>query len=319
MTADRPKIGLALSGGSGRAIAHIGVLEVFEEQGIPIDFLTACSSGALIAASFACGTIGDLKRDWLKLNRRFLIELLSLEKEGGGIFNIDKFTNWFQRYTLGKKFEDVKPALGFVCVDIRTGEPIVLNLGDIVRASQASCTVPGLFEPVPWGNRLLVDGGLWSIVPTSQAKQMGADIVIGVDIASTRYAFSRKLHQLRKGYRLVRDSLPLRIYGKISGLLDRWFTKSLDFIYYNQSDILEESGSGRPGALAVFGKALDISLAQWDSQAEVLTDCDYLISPDIKHLGKADFEHSARMLEEGRRVTLAAIPEIKRLIHDHVK
>ena len=69
----RPKIGLALSGGSGRAIAHIGVLEVLREYNIPIDVITACSSGTMVAGSFACGTLEELKQDWLKWNKGFIL------------------------------------------------------------------------------------------------------------------------------------------------------------------------------------------------------------------------------------------------------
>ena len=314
--ASRPKIGLALSGGSGRAIAHIGVLEVLCENKIPIDIITSASSGCLIAASFSCGTMDKLKSDWLHLNKRFLMTLFEINKDGGGALSTERAANWFRQYTISKNLEDVKPSLGFVCADIMTGHPVTLSLGDVTRAVQASCSVPGLFEPVQWGNKFLVDGGLFSIIPTTQAKEMGADIVIGVDIASTRYMFTRKLHQLRKGYKFIKNSFPARIYTKLHEWVDSFFTKSIDFIYYNQSDILEESDFARPGMFAILGKALDISVAQREKKHDILSDCDSLISPDVKTLGKVDLESSAKMLEEGRRATLVAIPEIRRLIQD---
>ncbi|TSA45782.1 hypothetical protein D4R52_01855 [bacterium] len=318
MATNRPKIGLALSGGAGRAIAHIGVLEVLKENGIPVDYLTAASSGTLIAASYACGTMEQLKEDWLHFNKKFLYGLMDLNVEGGGsVISTTRGADWFRRYTMSKNLEDVRPTLGFVCADIMTGEPVTLALGEIIRAVQASCAVPGLFEPVPWGNKLLVDGGLLSIIPTVQAKEIGADIVIGVDIASTRYIFSRQLHGIRKGYRLLKESLLARVYAKLHGLVDSLFTKSIDFIYYNQSDILEENNFSRPGMFAILGKALDISAAQQEAQAGVLRDCDCLISPDVKHLGRVDLDGSAGMLQEGRRAALAALPEIRRVIHDY--
>lgn len=314
---NRPKIGLALSGASGRAITHIGVLEALQEHGISIDVVTAVSSGTLIAASSACGTVERLKADWLRLNRRFLLEHLAIDKSGRGVFSLEKFAEWFAQYTLGKRFEEVRPVLGFVCVDILRSEPVTLSLGDLVHAAQASCAVPGLFEPVQWGNKLLVDGGLFSIIPTSQAKEMGAEIVIGVDIASTRYMFSQKYLRVWKGYNFLRRTWPVRIYAKIHEFIDRAFTKSVDFIYYNQSDLLEESGMRDPGMFAILGKALDISIRQHEDRQDFIRDCDYLISPDVKQRGKIDLASAAAMLAEGRRAAEAAIPDIKRLIRDY--
>lgn len=317
MKNDRPKIGLALSGASGRAIAHIGVLEVLEKNQIPIDFLTACSSGAIIAASYACKTMPQLKSDWLNLNRQFIIKMLSLDTSGEGAIKLDKFGEWLRRYTLDNKIEEVKPALGLVCADILTGEPVILSLGDMVKAVQASCTMPGLFPPVEWGRRLLVDGGLYSIVPTTQAKLMGAEIVIGVDIASSRYAFPRNFHRLWRSYKVVRNSLPARIYARVHNWVEALFTKSIDFIYYNQSDILEESKTIKPDMFAVLAKALDISERQSEEKAEAIEDCDVLISPNVKHLGKMDFENAQMTLDEGRRAATAAIPEIKKVIRNY--
>lgn len=316
---NRPTIGLALSGASGRAITHIGLLEVLREHNIPIDYITACSSGTLVAASYACGTMEQLKTDWLKFNKKFILSLMKVDTSGTGIFKTEKFTEWGIRYTLNKKFEDVTPRLGFVCADILTGEQILLTLGDILKAEQASCAVPGLFEPVQWGTRLLVDGGLFSIVPTTQAKEMGADIVIGVDISSTRYMFTTKYLRMRKGYNFLRKSMPVRIYLRLHELIDRLLTKSVDFIFYNQSDILDESNYPQPSLFSIIGKALDISVAQNEKKHGKLADYDYLICPNVKHLGKADFQSAHEMLEEGRRAALEAIPAIKKLIENFRK
>ena len=313
---DRPKIGLALSGGSGRAIAHIGVLEVLREHNIPIDYITACSSGAIIAASYACGTTDALKQDWLGLDKKFLFNLFPINTSGKGIFSMDKVIEFASKYIQGKKFEEVRPHLGIVCVDVLTAEPIVLAMGDIEKATAASCAVPALFPPVAWGNRLLVDGGLFSIVPTSQARDMGADIVIGVDIAATRYAFSQKFHRLRWGYNILRKSFPVRAYLALHNLFDRAFSRSMNFIFYNQSDFLEEEGLHEPGLFGILGRAIDIATERKRDENNQILDCDYLISPRVKHLGKIDFQTGHTMLEEGRRAAAEAIPEIERVINN---
>lgn len=311
---ERPKIGIALSGASGRAVTHIGVLEVLREYDVPIDYITACSSGTIVAASYACGTMDKLKEDWMKLNKKFLLSMIGIDKTGSGILSFDKFAEWGSKYLLNKNFEGVQPRLGFVCADIITGERVLLSLGDLLKALRASCAVPGLFEPVQWGNKLLVDGGLFSIVPTTEAREMGADIVIGVDIASSRYVFNQKLMTMRKGYNFLRKSWPVQMYVKIHDLVDRAFSRSINFIYHNQSDLLEESGFIQPGMFSIFGKALDISVEQSGKTNDPLTDCDYLISPNVKHHGKTDFDSAKNMLIEGRRAAMEAIPAIQKLI-----
>lgn len=314
---ERPKIGLALSGGAGRAVTHIGVLEALREHNIPVDYLAACSSGTIIAGSYACGTMEVLKSDWLKFDRKFVMNLFKISTSGRELFNPEEMIEFIKKYLLEKHFEEVNPRLGFTTVDVLTGESITLAMGDIAKAAIASSAVPALFPPVPWGNRLLVDGGLFSIVPTTQVKQMGADLVIGVDIAATRYAFSQKFYRLRMGYNFVRNSLPVRAYIAIHEGIDRLFNKSMNFIFYNQSDFFQEETIDQPGFLGILGRAVDISSERKRLENNVIADCDYLISPLVKHLGKFDFETTSQMIEEGRRATEAAIPDIKKLIEDY--
>lgn len=313
---DRPKIGLALSGGSVRSVAHIGVLEVFREQGIPIDYLTACSSGAIVAVGFACGTMEQLKEDWLKSDRKFLLNVFRLNTAGQGLFNMENALAITRKYSQGKHFEDVSPRMGFIAVDILTGEPVILAMGDLVKAAVASCSVPALFPPVSWGNKLLVDGGLFSIVPTTQAKAMGADLVIGVDIATTRYAFSKKFDTFRRGYNFIRDTLPVQAYLALHGALDRVFSKSLSYVFSNEDDGLEPRPLARPGIFEILGRAIDIANERRRLEKNIIPDCDYLISPNVKHLGTIEFKTTKEIIEEGRRAATAAIPDIKKLIAD---
>jgi len=189
----RPKIGIALSGASGRTIAHIGVLEVFKENNIPVDFMVGCSSGALVAATFASNTMHDLKDELFDMTRQKFLSLLSAKDARGGIFHLNKAAAWFETYLNGLTFENAYPKLGFVAADINTGELINLTSGDMVKAINASVAVPGLFEPTIIDNRVLVDGGLVNIVPTKAVKDMGADIVIGINIAATKFIYEKRL------------------------------------------------------------------------------------------------------------------------------
>ena len=312
---ERPKIGLALSGASGRAIAHIGVLEVFQEYNIPIDYIAACSSGTIVAASLACGTMEELKKEILHLNTRSLLQLLSLEKDGSGVFNLEKAEAVFRKFTLNKRFEDVRPLLSFVACDIESGEPVSLSLGDLARSIKISCSVPALFSAVRWGNRVLVDGGVFSLVPVEQARKMGADIVIGVDIAASPYAFKKRYIHVWRGYNFFKKTPLFRLGKWIFSLFGRAYESSIDLIYYHQSDFIdEELAEKHPDLFTVLGRAMQISSERHEKGD--LPTCDFVLTPNVKHLGKIKFQKSKKMYYEGRRAALEAIPEIEKLIKD---
>ncbi|HTL39318.1 MAG TPA: patatin-like phospholipase family protein [Methylomirabilota bacterium] len=312
----RPKIGLALSGASGRAIAHIAVLEVLRENNIPIDVLVGCSSGALIAASYAAGTL-DVLKTWLyNLTVRKMLRFWSTRNAQGAIFhlNSEKAEQQLNELTKGLNFEDIKPLrLGFVAADLHTGELVTMNIGSINQAFKASVAVPGLLEPVVWGRKLLVDGGLVNIVPTLPTKEMGADIVIGVNLAATKFIYEKRM-PIWRGYRFLTRLTGLQfIREKILPKLSPRLLFRID----SQSDLLEEEDIKIPGVMSVLSMALDHSFAieeQWD---ESQIACDLMLEPKVKHYGKTEFNSLEQIYLEGRRCAQAAIPEILELINNY--
>lgn len=176
----RPRIGLALGGGSARGFTHFGVLSVLEEAGIPVAVVAGTSAGSLMGAFYSAGMplplIDELAQQmsW----RRAIRLVLSTN----GFISLEPMAVWM-RETLGElHFEDL--AIPFACVatDVHTGQTVVLNSGPLAPAVQASCSVPGIITPVLLHGRLLGDGGITNNVPVSVARQLGADYVIGVDI-----------------------------------------------------------------------------------------------------------------------------------------
>lgn len=309
----KPKIGIALSGASGRAIAHIGVLEVLKEYNIPIDYMVGCSSGALIASSFATGTMDQLKDFFHNVSLRKLLKYWSTKNAKGGIFHLNNevMENELNKYTHNLNFEDIPNLrLGFSATDLNTGELVTLSTGSLNKAFKASVAVPGLFEPIVWGKYLLVDGGLVNVVPTLPVKQMGADIVIGVNIAATKFIYEKKM-PIWRGYRFLTRLGGLQfIREKVIPKLSPRLLFRLD----SQSDVLEEQDIKIPGVISVMMKAVDHSFRieeQWD---ESHVACDLMIEPKVKHYGKTEFDSLEQIYKEGRRAAQAAIPEIKNLI-----
>jgi NTE family protein len=176
----RPRIGLALGGGSARGFTHLGVLSVLEEAGIPIDVVAGTSAGSLMGAFYSSGMSLHLidqfaqQMSWRRAARPVL--------STNGFICLDPMAAWI-RDILGELYiEDLVIPFACAATDMRTGQAVVLNSGPLASAVQASCSIPGIITPVILNGRLLCDGGITNNVPVSIARQLGADYVIGVDI-----------------------------------------------------------------------------------------------------------------------------------------
>jgi len=185
------KIGLALGGGAARGLAHIGVLEALQKEGIPIDMIAGTSAGAAIGAIYAQGKDFDLIRklttdlDWKRL-----ASLVDLALPKTGFIEGKKIIDLF-RTIIGEdiKFSDLKIPLACIATDVSTGEEVVIKQGLVLEGIRASISIPAIFTVVKWKGRYLVDGGLVNPVPVSVVSSMGADFIIAVNVipySSTR-------------------------------------------------------------------------------------------------------------------------------------
>jgi NTE family protein len=210
---DRPTIGLVLSGGGARGLAHVGVLEVLEELRIPVDRIAGTSMGAIVGGLYASGLPSDSLRslvqgiDWELLlsdtpprsslafhrraeERRYPVELeIGITKAGlalpGGLIAGQDMGLLLRRHSLPvatvEDFSRLPIPFAAVATDIETGERVVLDRGDLVEAMRASMAIPVVFSPVEREGRILVDGGLVDNLPVELAREMGADVVIAID------------------------------------------------------------------------------------------------------------------------------------------
>ncbi|MFC4183095.1 patatin-like phospholipase family protein [Saccharococcus thermophilus] len=176
-----PKIGLALGSGGARGFAHLGVLKVLEEENIPISYIAGSSIGALVAALYASGLGLDRLYKLAKSFRRNNFIDLTIPKMG--LIAGKRITEFIRLLTKGKKIEELEIPIAIVATDLQTGAKVVFRQGDVARAVRASISIPGIFVPAEVDGRLLVDGGVVDRVPVSVAREMGADIVIAVDVS----------------------------------------------------------------------------------------------------------------------------------------
>lgn len=179
---ERPSVGLALSGGAARGIAHVGVIKVLAEHNIPIDFVAGTSAGSIAGGALAAGMsleeIEKLSRSlrWRDMGRMTLSKL--------GVQSNARMEDFLRKLLPVTRFEELHIPFAAVATDLHSGEAVVMSgEGDVPFAIRASCTIPGWYVPVTDDKgRQLVDGGLVANVPAAAARSLGADIVIAVDV-----------------------------------------------------------------------------------------------------------------------------------------
>ena len=288
ITGPRPKIGLALSGGGAKGLAHVGVLKVLEEAKIKVDYIAGTSMGSQIGALYAIGYSASsiekivTEQDWEQLlNDRISRKDFSLEakREDGryvstfpiregkiamprGLVAGQKITVLISRLTLPvHHVHDFRGLpIPFLCIatDLETGEAVVLDKGFLPDALRASMSIPTVFTPVELDGRLLVDGGLVRNFPVSDVREMGADIAIGVDVGTPLYS----KEQLNSLVRITEQSVNFR------------------------------------GA------------ASTRQQQEL---CDILITPDLEEFGTMSFNAIDTLIARGERAARKMMPQLKAL------
>ncbi|MCQ6273981.1 patatin-like phospholipase family protein [Bacillus sp. V3B] len=180
----RPKIGLALGSGGARGFAHLGVIKVLIENGIPIDYIAGSSMGSLVACFYGAGIEMDrLYKISTAFKRKYYLDFTVPKM---GFISGKRVKELIRVFTKGKRLEELMIPVSVVATDLMTGEKVVFTEGSIADAVRASISIPGIFVPEKLNGRLLVDGGVIDRVPVSVVKKMGADLVIAVDVSRVK-------------------------------------------------------------------------------------------------------------------------------------
>ena len=269
----RPKIGLALSGGGARGGAHIGVLRVFERENIPVDYLVGTSAGAFIAALYSGGVSPDEIEKYVvsgamqkvyKTNLSIFRALfIHIDKAAhiffgkpfyAGLYN-DHRLHHFVNQAISKNDGSIELniPLHIIAVDLITGFPVVIKSGDVGLAVQASTAIPTLRQPIPINDQLLVDGGILKNTPVDEAKKMGSDIVIAIDVDT-------KLEQ-----RSLKD------FRSFEGVLTRVISlglKAQSEHILEKADIVISPNLGSIGILDLDPKSLAKAIKSGEEEAE---------------------------------------------------
>jgi NTE family protein len=186
---DRPRVGLALAGGFARGIAHIGVLRVLKQGGIPIDFIAGTSVGALIGACYCAGAeLDDMQRIGTLTN---FTDFGRWTPSWLGLATNQRIERYLARFTKKKTFEELTIPLAIAATDINAGVTVYYTRGPLGPPLRGSCAYPGLFVPIQYEDRILVDGFLTAPVPVEGAALLGANVVIAVFLEAGAVAYPR--------------------------------------------------------------------------------------------------------------------------------
>ena len=179
--AAKPKIGLALGGGAARGFAHIGVIKMLESHGIVPDYVVGTSAGAVVGSLYAGGYDAfAMQKIAVQLDEKIFADWTL---GGRGLLKGEALQDFINQHLNKRPLEKLNKPFATVATDLNSGERVVFRTGDTGMAVRASAAVPGVFQPTQFRGRSFVDGGLTSPVPVQAAREMGADIVVAVDIS----------------------------------------------------------------------------------------------------------------------------------------
>jgi NTE family protein len=277
------KIGLALGGGSARGWAHVGVLRGLEKRGIRPDVVCGTSAGALVGAAYALGKLDEIER-WLALLQwRDVVGYLDFAFKGGVIKGRRLF-DFFAEHVGDCNIEDLAMPFGVVATDLANGSEIWLRKGSLFGAVRASVSIPGFLRPVKIDGRWLVDGGLVDPVPVALCRELGADVVLGVDINKS----------------LLDEARPLA-------------TTRLPEMEDGGTD-LDPPTADEPSLLEVIERSLYITQSRLALARAASNPADVLIAPAVGHIGFVEFHRAAESFDAGRAAVEIAAADLERVL-----
>jgi len=300
----RARTGLALGSGAARGLCYIGVLDALERRGIRIDCIAGTSVGALIGALYASGIPArQLQRIAENLNWRRLARLVGPTLPTTGLLDNRKVGNFIDELLPVKTFDALKLPLAVTATDIESGAPIVIRDGRLLPAIQASIAFPGLFQPAPFGDRFLVDGGLWAPVPTDVVRTMGADRVIGVCA----------IPPVEK--RFQETSVPAnggqgdRPAGR--KLTVAWIERRFREIWQSTSNHAAGECSRRPPSIFhIFTQSVAILENQINTLRLERDSVEVLIRPELKGITLLEFHRAAEAINAGRKEAFTVLDSL---------
>jgi len=293
----RPKVGLALGGGVARGFAHIGVLRVLLRNGIAPDIVVGTSIGAVVGAAYLAGKL-DAFEEWARsLNRFRILSYLDFRVRSAGLIGGDRLAKTLEQHLGGRTFESLGHGFVAIATDMVTGHEVWLREGPLVEGLRASFALPGIFAPVMLDHRWLVDGALVNPVPVSACRAMGAQMTIAVNLNADLIGISRPAGSsipTVAGFDLLDQPHEAADAARRNPLARRFFRRE----------------PGKPSLFGVMFASLNI-LQDRIARSRLAGDPpDISIDPRIGHIGLAEFDRAAELIDAGATAVERRLPQI---------
>lgn len=281
MQSHTPRLGIALGSGAARGWAHIGILRALEEAGIVPDVIAGTSIGALVGAAYASDRLEPLENwvtqiDWWEIIRY-------MDLQSGGVEG-ERLMQAFRERVEEALIETLPKPFGAVATDLRTGREVWFQTGSLLEAVRASIALPGLFSPVRYQDRWLVDGGLVDPLPISLCRAMGAEQVIAVNLNGDIVGRHFNLRTMR---RVLPNPLLARLSAGWQAMLGN---------HQPAAPVPEEEP---PGLFDVMAGAINIMQDRITRTRMAGDPPDVVLIPRLAHLGLMDFDHAAEAIAAG--------------------
>lgn len=322
------KIGLALGSGASRGWAHIGVIQALEEMGIQIDIVSGCSIGSYVGAAYASGKLPELA-EWVKsLTEWQVYALMGVGFHKGGLVSGLKVFKALQDNFSFESFEELNKPFAAVATDLYSGREVNFTSGSVIEAVKASCAIPGLFPPLLFNNRWLVDGGVVNPVPVNMCRMLGADIVIAVNLSADFRPQSLDASPIDHGNNQKKTS---DFFKRSQQQIQQWFKKTENnepepseqdlaeegFLTEECLEILEPANieplnlegipskeqilvPPAPSIINAMTGSLDILSARVTRSRLAGDPPDILIEPQLRDFGMMEFYRATELIEHGR-------------------
>jgi len=329
------KIGLALGSGAARGWSHIGVIQALEELGIEIDIVSGCSIGSYVGAAYASGKLSELAEWVTSLTEWQVFALMGVGFHKGGLVSGLKVFKALQDNFSLENFEQLQKPFAAVATDLYSGREVNFTKGSVIEAVKASCAIPGLFPPLLFNNRWLVDGGVVNPVPVNMCRMLGADIVIAVNLSAdfrpqsivdnqidhglnqkkTSDFFKRSQQQIKQWFKKNDDNSTEQEEQK--AITDQEFLEILEptNIELQESEVLPSDLDAvvppAPSIINAMTGSLDILSARVTRSRLAGDPPDILIEPQLRDFGMMEFYRATELIEHGRSSVNRIADQIK--------
>ena len=307
------RLGLALGSGAARGLAHIGVLKVLDEAKIQVHAIAGTSIGAFIGALYAAGVpVPRMEAVARELDWRKLARLLNPTVPTSGLVDGGKLVEFMAGLLPVHSFEALRLPLAVTATDIETGEALIIRKGDLLEALRAALAFPGVFPPVRFDDRFLVDGGLCNPVPADVARHLGADRVIGVCTIPDVDKQTPEAFMPRSKPSLEQERHDLFSAVGIEQLFRRLFGSG-----QVSEAVVEANGRKVPGIFRVCAQSVAIMENQINALRLAGNHHDLIIRPKFPGITLLEFHRAAEIVAAGEEAARTNLPEILQLATHH--